>query len=261
MALGTLSREAIMRAVAEYDELGRDAFLSKHGFGRATQYTLVVDGREYDPKAIAGVAYGFDHPTEGTMPNTEFNGGRQLRSAYRPAGFDVVLRTPLEATGIRDLMQRFMSTYPNARTGPYRGDHEAAQLMRELVAAFEGSAPVTARPNVSVKGSVGLGNWAGVPWIAFLDDRVTTSTLTGVYPVLLFREDMSGVYLSVAQGTQQLKQQGRQHMVEKLAEAALRVRAHGTGDVEARGFTADNDLTLGAGALARDYQASTIVHK
>ena len=62
MALGVLSREAIERAIAEYDELGRDAFLSKHGFGRATAYALVVDGCEYDPKAIAGVAYGIDHP-------------------------------------------------------------------------------------------------------------------------------------------------------------------------------------------------------
>ena len=32
--------------------------------------------------------------------------------------------------------------------------------------------------------------------------RVTTSTQSGVYPVLLFREDMSGVYMAVAQGTQ-----------------------------------------------------------
>ena len=93
MGLGVLSREAIERAIAEYDELGRDAFLSKHGFGRATTYALVVDGREYDPKAIAGVAYGFDHPEEGTLKNTEFNGGLQLRPAFRPAGFDVVLRT------------------------------------------------------------------------------------------------------------------------------------------------------------------------
>src|SRR5687768_17058170 len=105
MALGVLSRESIERAIAEYDDLGRDAFLSKHGFGRATQYALVVAGREYDPKAIAGVAYGFDHPTEGTLNNKEFNGGLQLRGAFRPAGFDVVLRTSPGDVALRDLIE------------------------------------------------------------------------------------------------------------------------------------------------------------
>src|SRR4051794_5485856 len=132
MALGALSRTAIERAIAEYDELGRDAFLSKYGFGRATSYALIVDGREYDPKAIAGVAYGFDHPDEGILKNTEFNGGHQLRSAYRPAGFDVVLRTPADAAVLKELFERFMTAYPGARRGPFRGDHAVQGLLRSL---------------------------------------------------------------------------------------------------------------------------------
>lgn len=261
MGLGGLSRESIERAIAEYDELGRDAFLSKHGFGRATAYALVHEGREYDPKAIAGVAYGFDHPDEGTMKNTDFNGGLQLRSALRPAGFDVVLRTTPGSYALKQLMEEFMSSYPAARSGPFRGDHPVQQTLRHLVEQLGQSAPLTARPDVVVKGSVGLGNWAGVPWIAFLDKRVTTSTQSGVYPVLLFREDMSGVYLTVAQGTQLMKQQGRQFMLEELAKAAARVQANVTDDLLARGFAGGNEIELGTGNLARDYEASTIVHK
>lgn len=261
MALGVLSRSAIQRAMAEYDDLGRDAFLSKHGFGRATTYALVVDGREYDPKAIAGVAYGFDHPEEGTLKNTEFNGGLQLRSAYRPAGFDVVVRIEPGTAELRDLLERFMLEYPDARSGAFRGDHPIQALLRDLVNALSQSGPVTTRADLVVKGSVGLGNWAAAPWIAFLDRRVTSSTQSGVYPVLLFREDMSGVYLTVAQGTQLLKQQGRAHMLEELRVVADRVRGFVSDDLVNRGFSADNKVELGSGAPARDYSASAIVHK
>lgn len=261
MGLGVLSRDAIERAIAEYDELGRDAFLSKHGFGRATTYALVVDGREYDPKAIAGVAYGFDHPEQGTLKNTEFNGGLQLRPAFRPTGFDVVLRTPADSSALQELFERFMTEYPAARSGPFRGDHAVQSLMRRLAEELQQSAPLTGRPEVAVKWSVGLGNWAGVPWVAFLDRRVTTSTQSGVYPVLLFREDMSGVYLTVAQGTQLIKQQGRQFMLDQLDKAATRVRKLISPDLLARGFVSNNNIRLGSGNLARDYAASTIVHK
>jgi MrcB-like, N-terminal domain len=48
--------------------------------------------------------------------------------------------------------------------------------------------------------SIGQGNCAKVPWIAFLDARETDSTQRGVYPVYLFREDASGFYLVLGQG-------------------------------------------------------------
>ena len=52
------SRNAVKAAIAECDELGREKFLAKYGYGYARTYALVYKGREYDSKAIAGVAYG-----------------------------------------------------------------------------------------------------------------------------------------------------------------------------------------------------------
>ena len=130
-----------------------------------------------------------------------------------------------------------------------------------MLETFKRSGPLAARPDVTVKGSVGLGNWAGVPWIALLDSRVTSSTQNGVYPVILFREDMTGAYLTVAQGTQLLKKEGRRHMLEQLAIAAQRVRAQVPPDLDTQGFDHDTPPRLGTGSLARDYEASTIVHK
>lgn len=54
-----LTREAVLKAIAEFDRLGRPAFLERHGYGEARDYFLVVAGRNYDSKAIAGVAYGY----------------------------------------------------------------------------------------------------------------------------------------------------------------------------------------------------------
>jgi len=56
-----------------------------------------------------------------------------------------------------------------------------------------------------VEGSVGVGNWASVPWIAIFDKLVTTSAQNGYYPVFLFKEDMSGFYLSLGVGVTNIK--------------------------------------------------------
>ncbi len=68
-------RDAVIAALAEFDGLGRDAFLAKYGFGPATNYRIVHEGRFYDSKAIAGVAYGKQFPEEGYMHADEFAGG------------------------------------------------------------------------------------------------------------------------------------------------------------------------------------------
>lgn len=51
-----------------------------------------------------------------------------------------------------------------------------------------------------VNGSVGQGAWATIPWLGCFDRSVTTSATNGYYLVYLFKEDMSGFYLSLNQG-------------------------------------------------------------
>ena len=53
--------------------MGREAFLAHYGYGPATRYLLAVNGREYDSKAVCGVAYSINHP-EGSRPKN-FSGG------------------------------------------------------------------------------------------------------------------------------------------------------------------------------------------
>jgi putative restriction endonuclease len=69
------SRESILKAIQEFDRLGRDEFLSRYGFGKARSYFLENGGKLYDSKAIVGVAHGYEFPQLGPLKAFEFNGG------------------------------------------------------------------------------------------------------------------------------------------------------------------------------------------
>ena len=75
MAPGDITREAVLKAIEEYDALGQPAFLHRYGFDRARQYVLVHDGKRYDSKAIVGVAHGF-LPGKTALAADEFSGGK-----------------------------------------------------------------------------------------------------------------------------------------------------------------------------------------
>ncbi|MER8806053.1 HNH endonuclease [Mesorhizobium australicum] len=54
-----LTRAAVEAAINEYDEKTRKAFLDEYGFKGARDYFLVVNGKNYDSKAIVAVAHKF----------------------------------------------------------------------------------------------------------------------------------------------------------------------------------------------------------
>ncbi|MDT0704061.1 DUF3578 domain-containing protein [Mammaliicoccus sciuri] len=55
-------------------------------------------------------------------------------------------------------------------------------------------------PNYSVWGSVGMGQYAEVPWVAIIDPEISTTTQEGFYIVFLFHPEGEGVYLTLNQG-------------------------------------------------------------
>jgi 5-methylcytosine-specific restriction enzyme A len=59
MALSDLTADAVNQAMAEFDQMGRPAFLKKYGFKRARNYVIRRDAKTYDSKAVAGAAHGY----------------------------------------------------------------------------------------------------------------------------------------------------------------------------------------------------------
>ncbi len=84
------SRSSVLSAIAEYDEIGREAFLAKYGFGEARRYFIIHDGHRYDSKAIVGAAHGFEFPHLGPLERGDFSGGEAtVQRKMEELGFEV----------------------------------------------------------------------------------------------------------------------------------------------------------------------------
>jgi hypothetical protein len=59
-----VSEQSVRKAIQEYDRIKQNAFLDKYHFGKSRNYFLIVDGKEYDSKAILAAAYGYEYPAE-----------------------------------------------------------------------------------------------------------------------------------------------------------------------------------------------------
>ena len=84
--------EAVRSAMAEFDRLGRDAFLGEHGYQRARRYFLrAPGGKLYDSKAIAGIAYGYQFPDRGPLRSANFSGGEAtVKAQLERLSFEVI---------------------------------------------------------------------------------------------------------------------------------------------------------------------------
>jgi hypothetical protein len=71
------SREHVLAAIAEYDELGGPEFLRRHGYGPSIQYRLRHDGRTYEQKAIAGAAWGLQFFGDPSRRPESYAGGKR----------------------------------------------------------------------------------------------------------------------------------------------------------------------------------------
>lgn len=88
MRMGAITRDSVLKVAAEYDELGREAFLTKYGFGEARSYVLVHEGKAYDSEAVAGVAHQWDQGR--ALVPKEFSGGKDHAAAWlKRLGFQV----------------------------------------------------------------------------------------------------------------------------------------------------------------------------
>lgn len=91
MALKDVTRAAVLQAIAEYDRLGREAFLSKYGFKPARIYFLFHESSSYDSKAIIGAAHAFASPEGEPLSASAFSGGEAtVKRHLEGLGFEVV---------------------------------------------------------------------------------------------------------------------------------------------------------------------------
>lgn len=163
---------------------------------------------------------------------------------------------------IQQGLQTILEVYVQARTNEKFASHSLRTEFESVRVRLAALPAISNSATLKVKWSMGQGNWAKVPWIALLDERETDTTQRGVYCVYLFRQDMSGVYLTFNQGvTRLIEDKGKAG-----AYAALRARAQDLRplcvELADRGFKMDEAIDLKADpGLGADYEPSTIAHK
>jgi len=164
---------------------------------------------------------------------------------------------------IAEALEEVLSQYVEARqSAAFGGEHPIFAVLQRLTQSLAASEPIRSNPHLKVKPSAGQGNWAKVPWVAIMDDRETTSTQKGTYCVYLFREDCSGVYLTLNQGvTEPQRLHGAAEGKRLLRERAGELR-QGAISLANSGFRLDADIDLRSTAgLGADYEASTVAYK
>ena len=159
------------------------------------RFAIEHEGRRYPVKKVVSMAT--------SIPVSGFSGGDEANKFVTARGLTIVPIVRPPASSLRESLEGILAGYRTARTQPFAG-HPIRRIFDAAVSALTTSEPVARRNvggrSVKVIGSTGKGNWARVPWIAFLDSQETNTTQRGVYGVLLFREDMTGVYLTFNQG-------------------------------------------------------------
>ena len=124
---------------------------------------------------------------------------------------------------LRDCLSRVLREYKTARNQSFP-KNPLATFLRDDCADILASLTDNAE-RYTFKGSAGQGNWTDCPWIAVFDISETDSAQKGRYFVYLFREDMSGLYLSLNQGVTEFQQQYRSGAKEALLAKAADLRA------------------------------------
>lgn len=253
--------EAILKAMELFDRTLRES-AEWSDWKQKENYRFAIDynGRQYPVKKIISLATG--------ITTSSFSGGDEANGYLKKKGFSVVqLRYKEgEKMGAEDLkksLEFILSEYTGARaTGSFGKQHPVWSEFDRLKIIFENSNDVKKHPNIKVNWSAGQGNWAKIPWIAFLDNRETNSTQRGVYCVFLFRQDMSGVYLTFNQGVTETKiQLGQSEARKHLHSQADSIRNQ-CGELEQQGYKLDNKIDLRTDSgLGVDYEYSTIAYK
>ncbi|MCG8402544.1 MAG: DUF3578 domain-containing protein [Firmicutes bacterium] len=159
------------------------------------------------------------------------------------------------------LLKSLMNDYVNARNHEPIKKHPLFGVMRDLVEEVKGLSSVKDHGDIKIKGSIGQGNWATIPWLAIIDERITVSTQRGYYLVYLFSEDMERVYLTWNQGVTDIK---KEHGVKK-ARGTLKTNAEKIfKQLDKKSLAGFQFGTIDLKTLSQDgqlYELGTVVYK
>lgn len=128
----------VTQALDEYDRLGREAFLSKYGVGKAREYFLRRGETLCESKTIVSAARGFRFPERGPLGAADFSGSeRTVQVKLESLGFSVlrvndVVRSATTSDTVPELdrafLDRLLEVYRSAKEIGYNATWLLAML-------------------------------------------------------------------------------------------------------------------------------------
>lgn len=107
--------------------------------------------------------------------------------------------------------------------------------------------------------SVGLGNWASIPWFAVLDTRVTQSAQNGVYPVGHFIFEDGKAWLRLGLGVSATEYGAKAG--DKAEEVFQQLDSWSGREFEEFGLREQQSLVKGSGKIGRHFNAGMVAEK
>jgi len=161
------------------------------------------------------------------------------------------LNMPFDLKGcIKEVMDNYLSATKDKRNS----QHPIYQLIVSKIPQIISSFEFVKTDKYEIKGSVGIGNWTKVPWIAIMDKSITSTPQKGIYVVYLFSKDMEKLYLTLNQGSESLVREERKPGARNILISRVRqIRQQ----INANGFFADDNIKLGNDL----YEAGCIFYK
>lgn len=111
----------------------------------------------------------------------------------------------------------------------------------------------------SVKGSIGQGQWAVIPWVCIYNKAISAKTTYGIDIAILFKADMTGFYITLNQGWTFFKNSYKPKQIakEKIKQASYTL----SNIVDDLGYSVD-PIDLGSSeTLAVGYELGSIFNK
>lgn len=125
---------------------------------------------------------------------------------------------------LSELFDFVLNNYIKAKSEQSFAGHPLGECVRSTIPGILRSEHCANNEYV-IKGSIGQGAWATVPWIAIMNKGITTTTQNGVYLVYLFSADGDRVFLTLNQGcTDLINKCGRKKTLSLLADTANELR-------------------------------------
>lgn len=125
---------------------------------------------------------------------------------------------------LKELFTKLTNDYYKSTREVFSG-HPIGTLVRSTIPAAIFKTGIISENEYEIKGSVGQGNWATIPWLCIFDRQITTTAQEGIYIVYLLSNDGSSLYLTLNQGCTKVKEsKGKDGAIQYLHKTAQEIQ-------------------------------------